>query len=184
MTRRWLSLACARLEEACLGATSLNARFYRVDRACPAITLGFTTPCRDAAQIARLLKEKLTEIAPGFGIEALALEAGSTETLAFTQRSTLDDTPDYTVALNTLLNRLGPERLWRAAARENHIPEYAATPPTPPAPGAHHWQKQGFSLRPRAAISPVARRMSRTTASAGGFEVEDFWLIVATKERR
>ena len=44
MTRRWLSLACARLEEACLGATSLNARFCRVDRACPAITLGFTTP--------------------------------------------------------------------------------------------------------------------------------------------
>ena len=124
---RLTTALCARLEGACLGATALTARFFRVDRAVPAARLAFAAPCRDEVQIARLLKEKLNQIDPGFGIEALALEA-VTEPLAFTQRSALEETPDYSAALNTLLNRLGADRLWRAAAQESHIPEYAARP--------------------------------------------------------
>lgn len=125
---RLAAALCAQLELACLGGTAITARFYRVDRACPVVTLGFAAPCRDEAQIIRLLKEKLTGIDPGFGIEALALEAERTEPLAFTQRSTLDETPDYTAPLNLLLNRLGPARFWRAAAQASHIPEYAFLP--------------------------------------------------------
>ena len=121
---RLAAALCVRLEEACIGATVLTARFYRIDHFCISTTLGFAAPCLDEAQIARLLKEKLTTINPGFGIEALALEATATEPLALTQRSTLDNAPDYTAPLNTLLNRLSAARLWRVAAQESHIPEY------------------------------------------------------------
>ena len=70
---------CDRLAIAGLGAMSLSARFYRIDLHCPEIALGFASPCRDAAQIARLLVEKLArEVDPGFGIEALSLAAGAT----------------------------------------------------------------------------------------------------------
>jgi len=135
---------CARLEDATRGATALTARFYRIDRACPEMTLGFAAPCRDEVQVARLLVEKLAGVDPGFGIEALALEA-VTEPLALTQRDMEGERPDYAVPLNTLLNRLGAARLWRVVPHASHIPEYAAnrapvtaegswTPPPHPRP--------------------------------------------------
>ncbi|OYV37193.1 MAG: hypothetical protein B7Z80_13540 [Rhodospirillales bacterium 20-64-7] len=116
---------CDRLAAACLGATRLTARFYRVDRACPEIRLVFAAPCRDAAQIAKLLVEKLAEqVDPGFGIEAVTLEA-DTESLAPAQRNIAGEIPDYSRPLNALLNRLGSQRLWRVAPQESHIPELA-----------------------------------------------------------
>ena len=33
--------------------------------------------------------------------------------------------PDYARPLNTLLNRLGPKKLWRVAPHASHIPEFA-----------------------------------------------------------
>jgi protein ImuB len=151
---------CARLETSCRGATLLTARLYRVDRVCPEIRLVFAAPCRDAAQVTKLLVAKLAaQVDPGFGIEALSLEA-ATEVLASIQRSTLDDTPDYAAPLNFLLNRLGA-RLWRVAPQEAHIPEYAARrlPVNLPVP----WRKPGHPrpvrLLPRpapiTAIAPV-----------------------------
>ena len=76
--------------------------------ACPESRFAFAAPCRDEAQIAKLLIEKLArEIDPGFGIEAVALEAAATEPLAPVQRDIGGKTPDYALPLNTLLNRLG-----------------------------------------------------------------------------
>jgi len=130
-----LQAALARLAEklsealsaAQLGATALAARFYRIDAQRPEIILNFAMPCRDAFQISRLLAEQLAvNIDPGFGIEAITLEATGTEKLAPTQRGMARETPDFSAPLNTLLNRLGNERLWRAAPFASHIPEYAA----------------------------------------------------------
>lgn len=123
--RRLSARLCGQMETACLGATALAARFYRVDHICPEARLTFAAPCRDETQITKLLIEKLTEIDPGFGIEALTLEAVATEPLAFTQPHMEAEAPDCTHALNTLLNRLGSARLWRAAPHETHIPEFA-----------------------------------------------------------
>ena len=123
---RLVTRLCARLTAATLGATSLTARFYRVDRACPAIHLAFAAPCLDEAQISKLLIEKLArEVDPGFGIEAIALEATITEPLVLVQRDMEAETPDYARPLNTLLNRLGQERLWRVAPHASYIPEFA-----------------------------------------------------------
>lgn len=124
---RLAATLCARLEAASLGATALLARFYRIDRICPELRLAFASPCRDKTQIAKLLIEKLAaEIDPGFGIEAIALEASITETLAFAQRSLEAEVPDYATPLNTLLNRLGGDKLWRVAPHPSHIPEFAS----------------------------------------------------------
>jgi protein ImuB len=125
--QRLAAKLCARLEDATLGAIALTARFYRIDRVCPQILLGFAAPCRDEVQIAKLLAEKLAqEIDPGFGVETIALEAGLVEKLALVQRDIAGEIPDYAVPLNTLLNRLGGAKIWRAVPNQSHIPEYAA----------------------------------------------------------
>lgn len=152
---------CTQLTKATLGATSINARFYRVDRACPAIHLSFAHPCRDEGQIIKLLIEKLAqEVDPGFGIEALALEAPLTEPLPLVQQDMEAQAPDYARPLNTLLNRLGPDRLWRVAPHASHIPEFAgqrlevkAKPSAWPQP--HHPRPLRL-LNPPVAITAIA----------------------------
>jgi protein ImuB len=154
---------CVRLADATLGALSLTARFYRIDRACPEISLGFATPCRDELQIGRLLCEKLAqEIDPGFGIETIALAAGAVEFLAPVQRDIAGDIADYAVPLNRLLNRLGSAKIWRAVPHQSHIPEYAAEPAPvtqKPAPWATppHPRPVRLLARPQpiTAIAPV-----------------------------
>jgi protein ImuB len=133
---------CVRLADAQAGATTLLARFYRVDAQRPEILLRFAGPCRDELQISKLLNEKLQNIDPGFGVEAISLDATATEPLAPAQISIEKPAPDYTKPINTILNRLGTAKIWRVARRDSHIPEYAARrlPVTmPPVP----WGKPG-----------------------------------------
>jgi protein ImuB len=155
---------CARLAAAQAGATTLFARFYRVDAQRPEILLRFAGPCRDELQISKLLNEKLQNIDPGFGVEAISLDAVATEPLAPVQISIEKPAPDYTKPINIILNRLGGggERLWRVAPRDSHIPEYAARriPVTlPPVPWGKPGHKRPVKLlqRPDAitAIAPV-----------------------------
>ena len=134
---------CPQLANSRLGATSLTALFYRVDSNRPQITLTFASPCRDEAQITKLLQEKLKTIDPGFGVDAVALTAEQTEPLAPSQISLERPKPDFTKPANILLNRLGPERIWRVQQRPTHVPEYAvrrrpiSLPPVP-------WQRPNF----------------------------------------
>jgi len=160
---RLVAKLCAGLSDAQRGATALAARFYRVDSERPEILLGFAVPCRDEGQIGRLLTEKLAQnIDPGFGIEAIILQADKTEPLAPAQSSLTQATKDYAAPINTLLNRLGITKIWRVAPHESYIPEYAARriPVTmPPVP----WSKPAYPrparLLPRpdaiTAIAPV-----------------------------
>ncbi len=155
---------CARLTDAQAGATTLLARFYRVDAQHPEFSLRFAAPCRDEPQISKLLNEKLQNIDPGFGVEAITLNATATETLAPVQISIEKPPPDYNKPLNTILNRLGGggERIWRVAPRASHIPEYAARriPVTmPPVPWGKPGHKRPVKLLQRpdviTAIAPV-----------------------------
>jgi protein ImuB len=114
---------CARLAAAGQGATQLLARFHRVDSQCPEFLLRFAAPTVDDAHIGRLLIEKLTGIDPGFGIEALSLTAVATEPCPPLQRSTEVPAPDYSQAIDTILNRLGPKNFWRVKPHATHIPE-------------------------------------------------------------
>jgi protein ImuB len=83
---------------------------------------------RDPAYVAKLLKAKLETVDPGFGIEVVSLAAGTVAPLALSQTrldgASSNDTK-LTAVVDTLANRLGPGRLWRAAPRQSHVPERA-----------------------------------------------------------
>jgi len=153
---------CARLAAAQAGATALIARFYRVDAQRPEFLVRFAAPCRDESQISKLLNEKLQTIDPGFGVEAISLDAANIEPLAPVQIAIEKPAPDYTRPINTILNRLSGERIWRVAPRASHIPEYAirrVPVNLPPVPWGKPGHKRPVKLlrRPDAitAIAPV-----------------------------
>jgi protein ImuB len=114
---------CEKLSDGWLGATVLTAVFYRVDSQRPKISLHFASPCRDEGQIVRLLHEKLGEVDPGFGVDAVSLEAGATESLAPAQISIEREERNFAVPIDILLNRLGPRKIWRVEERQTHVPE-------------------------------------------------------------
>jgi protein ImuB len=116
---------CKKLSDGRLGATVLTAVFYRVDSQRPQISLHFALPCRDEGQIIKLLHEKLGELDPGFGVDAVSLEAEATESLAPAQISIEREERNFAVPTDILLNRLGPRRIWRVEARQTHVPERA-----------------------------------------------------------
>lgn len=135
---RLATTLCRRLAQADLGLTGLMARFHRVDAQLVEDRIGFAAPTRDAAHIIKLLTERLQTIDPGFGIEAIALEA-DVAPLALAQPE-LDQPPprDDARTIDRLMRRV---RLSRFAAIETHIPEQMARlvpvsePPCPwPAP--------------------------------------------------
>jgi protein ImuB len=142
---------CTRLEAGERGAHRFTATFFRVDDERPAIAIATARPVRDAATITKLLTEKLEKIDPGFGIDAIVLEAGDTAPLAPPQRTLAElhatGRPDLAATIDALANRLGPGRVWRTAPQESHVPERSVRriPPLAPCPA---WQVDPSVERP------------------------------------
>ncbi len=135
----------ARLEAAGLGGLRFRARFIRVDDEAFDLSLATARPLHNAARLTRLLTERLDQIDPGFGVEALLLEAMEVAPLTLRQPGLDAPSPseDLLDMLDTLANRIGPDRLWRPKPVASHVPERAsgstsvASPqnwPTPPGP--------------------------------------------------
>ena len=112
-----------------LVARRFTARFRRVDGQAPAIEVATARPVRAPAYVLKLLAAKLETVDPGFGVEAMALEAASLGALTPAQAA-LDGAPDHAAdlaaALDGLIGRLGEENIWRPAPRGSHVPERAA----------------------------------------------------------
>lgn len=66
---------CGRLAEADLGLIGLIARFHRVDTLLAEDRISFASPTRDIPHVIKLLIERLQTFDPGFGVEAIGLEA-------------------------------------------------------------------------------------------------------------
>ena len=127
---------CRRLAEQHCGVQRITARFFRVDGAVPRIAIGTAQPVREPAYLARLLGEKLDTVDPGFGVEAMTLEADDVVPQSAPQLSSLaapDGAGQLATTVDRLANRLGPERVWRAAPHASHVPERAVqrVPPLP-----------------------------------------------------
>jgi protein ImuB len=140
---------CARLEREGQGARRFELAFHRLDGRSPSVAVGLSLAARDPARIARLIQPKLETIDPGFGIEAASLAAWEVEPLI--ARQTRIETGAAPTAeeglaplVDRLVNRLGPERVWRAVPVESHVPErsVAQAGPLAPAPDARAWDPQ------------------------------------------
>ncbi len=134
-TRRLVGQICERLEEAGQGARRLDLRFVRVDNRIEAISVATAKPVRDPKRLAKLLCDKIETVEPGFGIDKMVMTAIHTEALVFSQiGSSFAEPPraDVEDLWDTLTNRYGGGRLFRAVSVASDIPERAVKrlPPT------------------------------------------------------
>jgi protein ImuB len=115
---------CLELERKGLGARRLDLVFTRVDNSRQILRIGTAKPNRDPKQLTRLLKGKLESVDPGFGVEVMVLSACITEPMKPEQSDTIAKAqPDISALVDNLSNRLGAQRLYRAASVESDVPE-------------------------------------------------------------
>lgn len=131
---------CAALEAKNLGARQLDLLFTRVDNRIEAIRVRMARPVRDAKRLTRLLCDGLGTVDPGFGIERMRLTATEAEPLLARQLSTADETePDLSGLIDTLVQRLGAEHVYRLAPVESDVPERAVQRVAPLAKARDGW---------------------------------------------
>ncbi|WP_426258012.1 DNA polymerase Y family protein [Sphingomonas sp. DC1600-2] len=133
----WLGVLMPRLvtalAEAGLGARLVDLVADRIDGVPQRLRIGLARPTRDGAHLLRLIVRRIEEIAPGYGIDALALHVRRADPLgAEPFAETLEDrAPDLAPLIDTLANRIGISALWRSVPVESDVPErsVAAAPP-------------------------------------------------------
>jgi protein ImuB len=148
-TLQLVEALCAALEAKGLGARTLDLRFHRVDNRIEVVRVGMAKPVRDIKRLTRLLCDKLETVDPGFGVETMVLAAPMAEPLTWKPVATdltTPATPDIADLVDTLANRLGPGRLYRAAPAQSDVPERSVrrVEPTGPPTGETwpvHWPR-------------------------------------------
>ena len=148
-TLQLVEALCAALEAKGMGARTVDLRFHRVDNRIEVVRVGMAKPVRDIKRLTRLLCDKLETVDPGFGVETMVLAAPMAEPLAWKPVATdltTPATPDVADLMDTLANRLGPGRLYRAAPAQSDVPERSVrrVEPTGPPTGETwpaHWPR-------------------------------------------
>jgi len=140
--RELARLLCHQLAARERGARRVEALFLRIDATPITIAARLSRPSRDERHLWSLLRPMLERVNLGFGIESVALMAPHTARLCHEQRDICmrdpgvqNETPhagnphagDHVLGelLDTLANRLGPDRVSAAQLAESHIPERA-----------------------------------------------------------
>jgi protein ImuB len=141
------------LEKSGLGIRRLVLGCARVDGETQRITIGTVRATRDAAHLHRLLCEKIGQIEPGLGIEAMRLVGTRVEPLA---PQPIDSqwreaaAPDLAPLVDRLASRLGARRLYRLSALESDLPERSVRAVSP----MHEAAAWPAWLRPVRLLSP------------------------------
>lgn len=133
---------CERLVGGGQGGRRWEAAFHRVDGRVLTVQVGTALPSRTPASLVKLFAPKLEAVDPGFGVETVTLRADRVEPLAQRQGNlaAAPDAADGLAALaDQLANRLGPDRVWRAAPHQSHIPERAIVRQAPTSPSKAGW---------------------------------------------
>jgi protein ImuB len=124
---RLLPIVCGELERAGSGSRRMVLLAFRVDGEVQAVAVGTGLPSRNPAHFARLFRERLERLSPGFGFERLLLEARWTEAMPAAQSALPGGrrTGNHR-DLAQLLDRLSQHlAVWRLAPRASHWPERA-----------------------------------------------------------
>lgn len=155
---------CQQLQAQGLGARRLDLICHRVDARAQAIRVGLAQPTRDPRHLARLLSRKIELIDPGFGIELLAIAASWAETLPDKQLAMPgreDASADLSDLVDILANRIGENRIYRAAPLVSDVPErsigrVAAMAPCTGSTWPGHWPRPARLLVNPELIETVA----------------------------
>lgn len=138
---------CAVLEDRGLGARRLDLICWRVDSHAQTVRVGLAQPQRDPRRLTRLLCDRIETIAPGYGIEIMALAVPIAEPLAPRQTDTLEPAaPDLSGLIDVLANRVGARAVYRLAPVASDVPERSVTRIAPLADPAgagwpDHWPR-------------------------------------------
>ncbi len=121
---------CRMLDHRAMGARRLQLCLYRADGTTAEVRAGTSRPSREPAHLLALMADKVAALDAGFGIDAMTLAATAIEPLdpvqaALTSGLESDERADPAPLIDKLSNRLGPQRVFRLAPVESHIPERA-----------------------------------------------------------
>lgn len=111
-----------------MGARLIDLRCERVDASVQVCRVGLAAPAYEAAHIARLLRERIETIEPGFGIEAMQLVVTRVEPVPADGRmrgmlAGEHGAEDLDCLIDRLRNREGIEQIYRIAEAGSHLPE-------------------------------------------------------------
>ncbi len=136
---RLTDAVCAELERRAQGARQLDLLFERVDGTCQVVRIGTARPMRTARHLTRLLEERIDQVDPGLGVEAMHLLVPLAETLRYAQKRALlldadDEAADIAPLIDRLANRLGGARVYRVVPHQSDVPERSVRQVSPLAP--------------------------------------------------
>ena len=138
--------ACRLLERCGEGARRLDLVFERVDATLQVVRVGTARPVRDVRHLGRLLDERIEEVDPGPGVEAMRLVLSLVEPLRPGQQAggLVEDEAreaDLSELVDRLSNRLGPGRVYRLQPVQSDVPERSQRPVAfdAPAGGTQAW---------------------------------------------
>ena len=125
-----LGILCFRLGEHQLGARQFAFSVWRTDGELRSLTVRTALPVRDAAHVRRLFKDRLEQIDPGLGIDAIGMQADRVGPFQYTPTaldqafatSNADPTALASLA-DRLVARIGPDAVQVAHPVASHIPE-------------------------------------------------------------
>ncbi len=118
----------SRLENEGLGARSLTLTACHSDGGSDRLSITLGRATRDPGHIAKLFRDRLEQIDPGFGIDLFVLAANRVEEMTEQQQSlaTRRILPENVIPLiDRLMNRLGAEHITRLQPVASHLPERA-----------------------------------------------------------
>jgi protein ImuB len=125
---RLTASVCSIMERSGSGARQLDLVFERVDGTTQAIRIGTARASRDVRHLTRLLVERIEQVDPGLGVEAMRLLVPRADALVPVQavaRLTAADAeePDIAPLIDRLANRLGTGHVYRVAPVDSDVPE-------------------------------------------------------------
>lgn len=136
-----LQALCRLLEREQLGVRQLALHAYRVDGDVQSLQIGTSLPSRQLKHLARLFREPLDGLMPGFGFEVFILEAMHVAPFDAEQTELIGEKPatgsGYAQLIDRLQGRLGARNIFRYEPASRHTPEHAVTR-LPPLAGSNN----------------------------------------------
>lgn len=158
-TRRLVGQICDRLEVEGKGARRLDLHHVRVDNRILTTSVMTARPVRDIKRLSKLLCDKIEAVEPGFGIEKMKLVVAQAERLTLSQTKadfSSETRADVEDLWDTLANRYGDKRLYRAVSLATDMPERSVRRIGPTQAAASSSRNAGFKRPPRLYRCPEA----------------------------